>query len=94
MPDHAMDFTTAERIVEEGKRLYAERHQVRLERETPGAFVAIDVLTGNAYTGRYPEDAMKTAQAQAPSGLFHLIRVGSVAAYSARHLPHGHAVAG
>ena len=94
MADHIKDFATAERIVEEGERLYVERHQVRLERDMPGAYAAIDVLTGNAYTGRYPEDALTKAQAEAPTGLFHLIRVGSVAAFRVSHLPHGHAVAG
>lgn len=93
MTDQLKDFTSPDKIASEGERLYAERHKARLEREVPGEYVVIDVLTGEAYTGVYPEDAFATAKAKAPTGLFHLIRVGSAGAYRVSHLLHGHGLA-
>lgn len=94
MAEHLKDFTSPERIAEAGERLYAERYQVRLEREIPGQYVAIDVLSGEAYSGRYPEEALALAKTKAPTGLFHLIRVGSVGAYRVSHLLYGNVLAG
>ena len=87
------DFTSSARIAEMGERLYTERHKERLEREIPGQYVAIDVLTGEAYIGPYPEDALAAAKSKAPTGLFHLIRVGSTGAYRVSHLLSGHDLA-
>ena len=94
MTDHLKDFSSPERIAEEGERIYAERYKVRLEKEIPGKYAAIDVLTGEIYTGQYPEDALAAAKKSAPTGLLHLIRVGSVGAYRVSHLLYGHAVVG
>jgi hypothetical protein len=92
MTDQIKDFSSAERIAAEGERLYAERHKARLEKSLPGHYVVIDVLTGEAYTGRYPEEALAAARREAPTGLFHLIRIGSSGAYRVSHLLYGNAV--
>jgi hypothetical protein len=44
-------------------------------------FVAINVLTGDAYIAATPEDALDTGHKAAPSGIFHLIQVGHAGAF-------------
>jgi hypothetical protein len=80
-----MLFNTPAKIVEAGELIYAQRYKSRLEVERPGEFVAIDVLTGDAYIARFPEEALKEARHQAQTGVFHLIRVGSPGAFRVSH---------
>lgn len=80
-----MIFNTPAKIVEAGERIYAERYKARLEQERPGSFVVIDVVTGEAYVARFPEQALEEAHAHARTGVFHLIRVGSSGAFSVSH---------
>jgi hypothetical protein len=86
MDDFGTLFTTPARIVETGERMYAERYQARLEREHSREFVAIDVTNGEAYVARFPEQALQHARAQAPAGIFHLIRIGSPGAFRVSHV--------
>jgi len=94
MTDQLKDFSSPERIAEAGERLYSERYKATFEREKPGEYVAIDVVTGNAYVGKYPEEALTIAKAEAPTALLHLIRIGSLGAYRVSHLLYGNALAG
>ena len=72
---------TPDQIVDAGERISAETHKTRLERERLGHFVAIDVLTGEPYVAEFPEEALKSARQHAPTGIFHLIRIGSPGVY-------------
>lgn len=74
-------LNTPDKIVEAAEKVYAEQYQAQLERESPGKFVAIDVITGKAYVGDFPELALGAAREDAPHGVFHLIRIGSPGAY-------------
>lgn len=79
--DNLRDLNTPDKIAEAGERLYADRHKETLEREHMGKFVAIDLVTGEAYVDPRPEEAMKKARAAAPQALIHLIRIGSPGAF-------------
>lgn len=70
-----------DRIAEEGQRLYDANHKVTLEATHKGEYVAVDVLTGKAYLGKFPEQAIAEARQQAPNGVFHLIRIGAPGAF-------------
>jgi hypothetical protein len=70
-----------ERIAEAGEKAYADRYKSLLESTNRGHFVAIDVLTGEAYVAEFPEQALEKARAQAPNGVFHLIRIGAPGAF-------------
>jgi hypothetical protein len=72
---------TPDKIAEAGERIYADRYKSELEAARPGHFIAIDVLTGEGYAAEFPEQALETARAKAPSGIFHLIRVGAPGAF-------------
>ncbi len=72
---------TPDKIAEEGERIYAQRHRAELENEHRGHFVAIDVLSGNAYVAEFPEQALEKARARAANGIFHLIRIGAPGAF-------------
>ena len=81
MADDPKVLDSPDKIAEEGQRLYEERHKANLEQNRRGEYVAIDVLTGNAYLGRFPEQAIEEARKQAPNGVFHLIRIGAPGAF-------------
>ncbi|MGA3162359.1 MAG: hypothetical protein ABSC77_14220 [Terracidiphilus sp.] len=66
---------------ERGEKIYQNRYKKQYEREHPGEFVAIDVLTEKAYISETPEGALDTAHADAPDGIFHLIQVGYTGAF-------------
>lgn len=47
-----------------------------LEESSKGHYVAIDVLTGNHFMGKFAENALMDAREKSPYGVFHLIRIG------------------
>ena len=68
-------------ISDAGKRIYNERYQREYERDYPGQFVAVDVLSGNATLGSTASETLVRARQQYPEGVFHLIRVGHSGAF-------------
>ena len=88
MPEDPSTLTPADKIAAEGQRIYVERYKADFERQFNGQYVAIDIDTGTAYRAEFPELALTTARKQAPSGIFHLIRIGSPAAFKASHRTH------
>jgi len=64
-----------------GEKIYRERYKDAYEREHPGKFVAINVLTEDPYISETPEGALDGAYKAAPNGIFHLIQVGHVGAF-------------
>jgi hypothetical protein len=81
-----MLFSAPAKIAEAGERIYAEKYQASLEGQHPGEFVVIDVLNGNPYVARFPEQALEQARSCAPMGVFHLIRIGSPGAFRVSHV--------
>ena len=68
-------------ISDAGERIYDERYRQDYERDYPGQFVAVDVLSGNATLGGNSSEALLKARQQYPKGVFHLIRVGHAGAF-------------
>ena len=80
MPEN-LSLSDPKAIAETGEKIYREKYQAEFEEEYRGQFVAIDVLTGEAYRGDFPEEALVKGRKASPKGLFHLIRIGSPAAF-------------
>jgi hypothetical protein len=75
------DITNPAEIIEIGERIYKEKYQLEYEPKYGGSFLAINVLDGMAYLGETSAGALEKARATAPSGIFHLIRIGSPGAF-------------
>ena len=87
MPDET-PLSTVEKIAAEGQRIYSEKYKDAFERDFFGQYVAINIDTEEAYRAQFPEQALTLARQKAPSGIFHLIRIGSPAAFKASHRNH------
>lgn len=74
-------FVDAAKSAEAGDRIYEERWRQQYEPARNGEFVAIDIQTGEAFLGKEAVGALEQASAANPGSFFHLIRVGSDAAY-------------
>lgn len=75
-----------EQIVEMGEAIYRETLKERLEASNKGEYVAIDVLTGNSYLGKYGEIALIEARRKSPYGVFYLIRIGGPVSLGVRYV--------
>jgi hypothetical protein len=71
----------AAKIAEAGDKIYHERWQQQYEPSHNGDFVAIDIATGEAFLAKEAVDALEQACAANPESFFHLIRIGSEAAF-------------
>lgn len=80
MPEN-LSLSDPKAIAETGEKIYREKYLAEFEEKYRGQFVAMDVLSGEAYRGDFPEEAVENGRKAAPHGLFHLIRVGSPAAF-------------
>ena len=76
------DFPSPSSIATLGQKIYDERYKAALEENQQGKFVAVNVRNSEATVGDTPEQALESARAKAPDGLFHLVRVGFPSAYS------------
>jgi hypothetical protein len=75
------NFNNPEAISEAGKRIYERLYKAEYEKSRPGEFVAINVLDESAVPGNTASQALRSARAKYPKGLFHLIRVGHSGAF-------------
>ena len=66
------------KIAAEAERIYNKKFRDRFEEAHKGQFVVIDVQDGQAYLGKFAEDALQDAREKAPYGIFHLIRIGAL----------------
>jgi hypothetical protein len=64
-----------------GEKIYRDKYQAVYEKDHPGKFVAINVLTEDTYISDTPEGALDAAHNAAPDGIFHLIQVGHAGAF-------------
>jgi hypothetical protein len=83
-------YESPEKIAEAGERLYQERFREKLEQSHRGHFCAIDVLSGQAYVHEEAAAAIATARQHAPTGIFHLIRIGAPGAFQVSDRAHLH----
>jgi hypothetical protein len=77
-----INLSNPQAVAEEGERIYAEKYRTKFESEFLGKFVAIDITSGDAYLGEWSEEAINKGMMTHPSGIFHLIRIGSKGAFS------------
>jgi len=75
-------------IAETGERIYNEKYRAQFELEHVGKFVAINVRTEHATLSETPEGALEEAKKIDPSGVFHLIKVGSAGAFRVSYAIH------
>ena len=79
-------------IAEQGKRWYAEKYRADYEQHYSGQYVAIDVLTGDAYVAERPETATEKAEQAGHEGPFYLLRLGHAGVYHLSYRPHGKSI--
>jgi hypothetical protein len=75
------DYSSAQTVADRGERIYKEQFRDMCEKEYSGQYVVIDILAKRAYVGVFPEEAINKATAEAPNGLFHLMKIGPPAAF-------------
>ena len=85
MTTEQLNLTIPARIAEKAESIYAEKYKRKMEASHEGEFVAIDVLTGGCHLGETAGQALQTARETSPNGVFHLIRVGSLGAFSSSY---------
>jgi hypothetical protein len=73
-------ISNPKQIAEKGEEIY-KKYQVAYEKEHAGKFVAIDVKSEKLYVAETAVEALQSARAAAPLGLFHLIKVGAPGAF-------------
>jgi hypothetical protein len=84
----APNLSNPKAIADLGEKIYREQYEEQYEREHPGKFVAIDVVTQKAYIAETPEEVLDMAREDAPEGLFHLIQVGFSGAFRVSYTNH------
>ena len=73
-------------IAEMGEAIYRKKLKNKLEKSHKGEYVAIDVLTGKHYLGKYGENALMKARKEASYGVFYLIRIGRPVSLGVRYV--------
>jgi len=74
-------FLNPQDIAQEGQKIYQQKYAADYETKFSGKFVAINVVTGEAYVDDLPEAAIAKGQAVSGDGIFHLMKVGSSGAF-------------
>jgi hypothetical protein len=77
----SINFNDPKAISEAGKRIYERLYRAEYEKSRLGTFVAINILDESATPGSTATEALGSARAKYPKGLFHLIRVGHSGAF-------------
>jgi hypothetical protein len=75
------NFNDPKAISEAGEKIYERLYKAEYERSYLGKFVAINILDDSATIGNNATEALGSARAKYPKGLFHLIRVGHSGAF-------------
>jgi hypothetical protein len=88
----SINFNDPKAISDAGKRIYDRLYRAEYEKSRLGTFVAINVLDESATPGITATEALGSAKAKSPKGLFHLIRVGHSGAFEVG-LAYRHAIA-
>ena len=86
MPDpeegtKTIELSTPESIVRAAEEIYeADLRETFDTEDNRGKFLVIDVLTRKAYLDIHSDEALSVARQDAPTGVFHLMRIGARAA--------------
>jgi hypothetical protein len=74
-------FNNPQEIAKAGQEIYERKYRANYEPVYSGQFVVIDVKSEEVFVAPHPEEAIKKARLKSPTGIFHLIKVGSPGAY-------------
>ncbi len=72
---------TMDEVAKQGEALYENLFKGEYEGEHDKKFLAIDVITKEAFLGEYPENALDIARKKNPDGQFYLKRIGASATF-------------
>ncbi len=83
-----MDNTTLipQEVEKKGQEIYEQKLKDKLEKESLGEYVAIDVETEEYFLGESLEDALNKAREKYPNKIFHSIKIGSTGVFTASGL--------
>ena len=76
-----LSLSNPQAIVDAAEEIYNRKYRADLEQSCLGEFVAINVLTEEAFTAKLPEEALEKARRASPGGLFHLMKIGASGAF-------------
>jgi hypothetical protein len=77
----SINYNDPNAISEAGKRIDERLYQAEYEKSRLGTFVAVNILDESATPGNTATEALGSARAKYPKGLFQLIRVGHSGAF-------------
>lgn len=76
-----MEFSSPKEAAARGEKIYNDKYKTAFETEHYGKYVAVDIITEEAFVADSPEDAIGLARKSNPKGIFHLVKVGSTGAF-------------
>lgn len=71
-----------QQITEIAEKIYNDELKEKLERESLGKYVVIDVQTKRYFIADTADQAVSLGRQELPEGIFHLIKIGSSSAFS------------
>ena len=77
---------TPQEVEKKGQEIYEQKLKDKLESESLGKYVAIDVETEEYFLGESLEDALTKAKEKYPNKIFHSIKIGSTGVFTASGL--------
>lgn len=77
---------TPQEVEKKGQEIYEQKLKGKLENESFGKYVAIDVETEGYFLGESLEDALNKAREKYPNKIFHSIKIGSTGVFTASGL--------
>ena len=80
MAETLRERSSPQRIAERAVEIYNGLDDAIKEAHA-GQFMVVDVKSGQHYIAEFSEDAFRLARAEAPHGIFHLIRIGAPSAF-------------
>ena len=69
------NYSSGQIVADKGEQIYKDLFQDQYEKEYSGQYVVIDVLMKRAHVAESAAKALMKAKADAPDGLFHLIKI-------------------
>ena len=74
---------TPQEVEKKVQELYKQKLRDKLETESLGKYIAIDVETEEYFLGESLEDALNKAKEKYPNKIFHSIKIGSTGVFTA-----------
>ena len=69
------NYSSGQIVADKGEQIYKDLFQEQYENQYSGQYVVIDVLKKRAYVAETAAEAVLKTKADAPGGLFHLIKI-------------------